>query len=308
MTTHRIIFGQSGQTLAHTPAGYVASASYVIENLRFGPTDASRTIASGSATVASWSLTSSATSGPTTTTPRKFSTASTTGATIGDPAQLVAADGDAELVVVGAISSGSYVETVSPIAGTYPSGSTLRGIKLSTTFPNAYAADEDELEREPPLRVTWVYTLGGVLWRVPELIEWSRHSVGDLDLAEAILVVRELYPDITRLPDGANLERAAARLAEEVRDDIRARRLDPAAIMLGPGGRGLLAARIVAWASVQGYSPGPSEHPSFMRWAIGDYQAKLANLTVGLGSRGTLGVDVTDNPNPNSIQPLTFAL
>lgn len=305
MTAHRILFGATSQTLAHVPAGYVASATYAIENLRFATTDASRTIASGSATVASWSLTSSATSGPTTTSPRKFSTASTTGATIGDPAQLAAADGDAELVEVLAISAGSYVEVAAPIAGTYPSGSTLRGIKITAPFPDAYAADEDELEREPLLRVVWSYTLHGRSWKVAELIEWTRHTPDALDVGAAILAVRELYPDITRLPDGANLERIAARLADDVRDDIRARGLDPALVMLGPGGRTLMAAKIVEHASLLGYSPGAQPLDSFRIAAGKAYASRLANLVIGVGSKGPAAVDITDAPHGRVSSPFS---
>jgi hypothetical protein len=306
MTAHRILFGSTSQTLAHVPAGYVASATYTIENLRFDTDHASRVVASGSATVASWSLTSSASSGAATTNPRRFSTAATTGASIGDPAQLAAADGDAELVEVLAISSGSYVETSAPIAGMYPSGSTLRGIKITAPFPDAYAADEDELEREPLLRVVWSYTLHGRAWKVPELIEWSRQTPDVLDLGGAILSVRELYPDLApRLPDGAQLERIASRLADDVRDDLRARGLDPAHVLLGPGGRSLMAAKIIEHASLLGYSPGASSLDSFRSAALKGYAARLANLVIGLGSKGPAAVDITDAPSGRVSSPIS---
>lgn len=309
MTAHRVLYGVTGQTLVHTPAGYVSSATYTIENLRFAADASEREIASGSATVASWSLTSSATAGPTVANARRFTTASTTGASIGDPAVLTAPDGSSELVEVAAISSGSYVEMVSPIAGTYPSGSTLRGIKISASFPNAYAADEDELEREPFLRITWIYSLAGRTWRVPEMIDWSRHSTGDIDLGAAILELRTLYPDLpARLPDGARLENAAATLVRRVQDDLRARKLDPTTVLFGDRARALLVARMAWWASTLGYSPGVCDLRAFQASAQADYQHELATLTVGLGILGTKAVDVTDSQAKPPISPITFAM
>lgn len=303
------MLGDTSQTLVHVPSGYVSAATYSIENLRYSTDDAARVIDSGSATVASWSITSSAVAGPTSANARRVSTASTTGASIGEPAQLLAPDGETELVEVSAISSASYIETVAPIAGTYASGSTLRGIKLSASFPNAYAADEEELEREPFLRVTWTYTLSGRTWKVPELIEWSRHSCGDLDIGAALLELRVLYPDLSsRLPDGTSLEHVAKTLAIRVQDDLRARKLDPTMVLLGPGARALLVARIAEWASLMGYSPGASPLRDFQASASAEYLRELANLTVGLGVTGSRSVDVTDSTKNSTANPISYRI
>lgn len=287
MHENRIIFGQTSQTLVHVPPAYVATATYTIEDLTYGVDESSRVIASGSATVASFSVTSTAAAGADTSNPNRF-TATTTAGTVGEPAALYGADGSRELVEIEAISLNAYVDTLSPIAGSYPTGSTLRGLKLSASFPDVDAADDALFDRNPAIRVTWVYTLDGVIHRVPRLIELVRHSMGDLDVGATTLRLLRMYPDLsTRLPDSSKLEHMVVQCAEDLGNDLRAYGQEPDRILLGPQGSGLLRARVMLHAAKLGYAPGRQESAVYLPLAQADYTRLFDRTVLGVPGANT---------------------
>ena len=279
-----IIYGETGQTLRHVPPARVTSATYAIEDLTLADDDADRVIASGSATVASWSVTTSATAGATQSNAARMSTASTTGATVGAPAAIVAADGTAEIFEVAAVSTNSYVEAETELAGVYPSGSTVYGIEVTAPVPNTLAADEDILEQSRPLRVVWTYTVGGVTIKAQERIEFLRHTRAvTVDVGAAILRVRKLYTDLAeRLPDRTSLDAIAAELAADIEDELRQRKIAPERTMIGPAGVRLLALAIVAHAGELGYAPGSTPTDgAWARAAADRYRQRLEALVLG---------------------------
>lgn len=307
---HQIVLALTGQTLRHVPPGAVTSATFVLENLRFASTDADRTITSGAATVASWSITSTAAAGATARNARRISTSSTTGAVLGAPVVITGPDGVTELGEVAAISTNSYVELAAPLAGTYAIGSTVAGIQVSCSVPNEWAADEDEFKREPDIRVTWVYTFATRVLRVPERVAFVRHTHGgDLVGPAALLVVKVLYPDMPgRLGDHASLERIVPILVDDVAADLRARRLEPERFLAGPQGRGLLVARIVSQAAMMGYSPGKTPLVEFQQSTSAAYITALVNLVIGIGPQGTAETDTADTSTPAPNRGVTFQM
>lgn len=302
-----IIYGETGQTLRHVPPARVTSATYAIEDLTLADDDADRVIASGAATVATWSVTSTATAGATQANAARVSTSSTTGATVGAPAAIVAADGTAEIFEVAAVSANSYIEAETELAGVYPSGSVVYGIEVTAAVPNTLAADEDVLEQARPLRVVWTYTVGGATLKVQERIEFLRHTTAaTVDVGAAILRVRKLYPDLPeRLPERASLDTIATGLAEEIEDELRQRKIPPERLMLGPAGEQILAMRIVAHAGELGYAPGST--PTDGAWAaraLDRYRQRLEALVIGepgLATTETTFVADTATSTPSEI-------
>lgn len=286
-----IIYGLSGQVLRHVPPAVVASASYAIEDLTRPIDDAERVIASGAAEVASWSLITTATAGPSRPSGARIPVSSTLGATVGARAAIVASDGRAELIEIAAVSLDAYVEADTALADTYAVGSTVRGVMVSAAVPAALVADEDVLKQLRPLRVVWTYVIGGTQVKAQELIEFRRHSgAATLDVGLAIQRVRKLYPDLPgRLPDYADLDSIAIELADVVDDDLRSKSIAPERMMVGPAGAQLLMLRIVAHAADLGYAPGgtPTDDGRWAKTAAARYRERLEALAVGEAGQAT---------------------
>lgn len=281
---NRIVLGGTGQLLRHVPIGVPSSATYILEDLVYPDEQpADRVIGSGSTTAAAWSLTTTATAGPTEAHAGRVYVDATAGPSLGDPALLVGPDGSRELLEVAALSTDSYLEAASSLAGVYPSGSTVRGVLLTAPVPDDFAADEDRFQLAHPIRITWVYTLDGVVRRVPELVDWVRHNVaGDQLVGEALLWIAKAYPDAReRLPDHGELDPIAVLLAEEVANDLRARRIAPERFLVGDRGRALLCARILAHLGELGWSPGETDAAAWAAATMRRYEAKLDSLTIG---------------------------
>lgn len=304
---NRILLGVTGQTLTHTPLGVPSGATYELEDLTYPESQtADRVLASGSADVDDLDLTTSAAAGPNQSNGHRISVTATTGAVVGAPALLVAPDGSRELIEIGAVSAGSYIESVAPIAGTYPSGSRVYGVQLSASVPDGVAADEELFRLRHTLRITWAYTLDGAPQRKPELVEWSRHTAAGDELAgEALLWIGKAYPDAkTRLPDGADFDVIGRLMASEVAGDIRRRNEDPTRFLVGDEGRRLLAARILAHLSDYGWSPGETDPTAWQREAWHRYRAELNGLLVGEPGYGkattTHDLDLSHGPDRKS--------
>jgi hypothetical protein len=296
---HQILLNGTSQTLEHVPAGYVSAATFVLEDLAYSIGDASRMLASGSCTAASWSLTTSASAGPTASNGRRLSTAATTGATVGAPAVVTAADGSREVIEIAAVSSASYVEASATLAATYASGSTVKGILLTAAVPDLVAANEDLLEQQHPIRIVWSYTLDGVKHRVQHAVEFTRHTGADVDVGSTLISLSVLYPDIaTRLPDGARWNALVTELTRSIRVDLRARNVDPERLMLGDAGVELLMLRAVEHAAYLGWAPGSQDPVEFYRLAHARYRERFEALTTGVAGRGVIESRIATDTSP----------
>lgn len=301
--TARIIYGEAGQVLEHVPIARVASASFVLEDLARDDEDDERVIASGAATVASWSITSSATAGRGQANAARVSTASTTGAATGEPAVIEDPDGASELFTLERLSADAYIQADAVLAGSYPAGSTVRGIKLSAAVPDSFAADEDRLKDQHPIAIVWTYALGGQVVRLRELVLFARHTdAATVAVAEALLSAKALYPDMSeRLPANASLEAIMGELAREVRDDLRQRQIQPEQLLTGPAGTRLLVEKLLAHMSRFGYAPGATEPGErWMRMAHGYYRQRLEALVIGEPGEATAETTIAADTAPST--------
>jgi hypothetical protein len=301
MPRHQIILDATSRTLAHVPPGYVSAATYAIEDISRGLDDATRVLSSGACTVASWTITTSAAAGPTQSNGRKLSTASTTGPSIGDPAVVTGTDGTTEVIEIAAISSNSYIEALTTLAGTYASSSTVKGLKLTAAIDDADAADEDLLKRHPPLRVVWTYTLGSTKYIVQEPIEFVRQTDAGPGVGEVLLAIAKQYPDMpNRMPDGTRWDSLVASLARDIRVDLKARDIDPEAFMTGEAGISLYVAKVCEHAGFLGYSPGSQDQRTWADLAAKRYRMRLEALTIGTAGRRVLETHLaTDTASGN---------
>jgi hypothetical protein len=276
---HQILLDGTSQTLRHVPPGYVSSATYVLEDLAYSIGDASRTLASGSCTAASWSLTTSASAGPSASNGRRISVSATTGATVGAPAVVTAADGSREIIELAAVGSASYVEAVTALAGTYASASTVRGILLTASIPDDVAANETLLEQQHPLRVVFTYSLDGKPYRVQHPVEFVRHTAADI---------------------GTRWHALVSELTRSIRVDFRAANVDPERLLLGDIGVELLVLRVVEHAAISGWSPGASNQAEFLRLARANYRERFLAVTTGVPGKGVIATTVGTDTAPTN--------
>lgn len=238
MTTHRVYYGKGSQTIRTVPhhAGRpvrVASAAYGIFDVRFSEnnTDHEVVAAGTSATIDSSSTTTSALAGRRATDRRVLTVTSSAGFSAGRRYLLEASDGRAEIVRIVAVPSGTALLTATEIRGDYPTGSMLRGVEVSATFPSGAADDEDNLDGMP-----WV-----IAWTFPDLppVRESIHLERSEELQLATLDdLAQLDPMITRV-GGDRIEPALA-LAQAHRDfrtDLALAGANEADLLAGPIGR-----------------------------------------------------------------------
>lgn len=165
MSTHRIYYGRGAQTLTTIPhrGGQpmrVTSATYAILDTRHGADSADHvvTAAGTAATVDTLSTTTTAKAGRAAEDRRALTLTSTAGISAGHLYILEGAKGQAELVTIaeGSPVSATVARTVAEIRGDYATGSTLRGVEVSATFPAIEADDDDNLDGLPFL-LTWTF-------------------------------------------------------------------------------------------------------------------------------------------------------
>jgi hypothetical protein len=297
---NKVVLGWTSQKVRHVPMGVVSSPTFVLEDLGLDPDADDRVIASGNATAASWTLTSTAIAGPTQRNGHRISTSATGSASIGAPAVIVAPDGTRELFEVAALSTNSYIESAGKLAGVYPIGSVVSGVLLEADVPDDWAADEERFKQRNAIRLTWTYTLAGIRQSRPEFVHWIRHNAAaDGYVGEAVLRVNKLYPNIV-LTDGAKVDVIAELMADEVADDIREREREPETLLVGSAGRRILVARVLMHLGEMGWAPGNQPRETWAAERRADYEAKLDRLTIGTAGQTSADVDLATDTSPGT--------
>lgn len=240
MATHRIYYGKGAQTLTTIPHHRgapvrVASGTYAIVDTRHGvDSDEHVVVAAGTAaTVDAVSTTLSAKAGRAATDRRAVTVVSTTGVAAGHQYILTSPAGAVELVRVaaGGVVSGTVLRAAQEIRGDFPTGSTLRGVEVTATFPAPPAADDDNLDNDP-----WL-----VVWTFPDLPP-IRESIylerGEEAQLATLDDLRELDPYLA-LAGGDRIDPAAAlaRAHRDLRVDLQLAGVSDSDLLAGPLGR-----------------------------------------------------------------------
>jgi len=301
MAVQRVLYGESGQSLRHTPPERVASATYQIEDLEYDADDPSRVLASGSATIDSLSLTSNAAAGDGQTNPSRISVASTTGATIGDPAVITAADGSFELFEIAAVSADSYIEARHPLIGLYPSGSTVRGLQLSASVPASVYDEEEYVEMQDGLRVVWEYTIGGVARKRQQQIRVVYQDEPDIELGEVESIIRDMHPDIVDRVVSPGEIRGWVQLAKRrLNGEFRANGQRPEQMMLGDEYNFCIAYLAMKIAGQNGCIPRNQEPDQFIDAMHKEYRSIANRYLTGKAGVETHSLDDISNSTTDS--------
>lgn len=198
MTTHAVIYGEGAQTIKTVPTGLdgepilLASAEARIVDLLYSEDSDDRVIvAKAAATVDSTTDTTTAAVGAQTANSRRIPVGTPGNFSEGSSYALVDTDGQVQEIVCERVDS-TYVYARDDIRYNFTSGSTLRGIEVSVTFPALEANDEEsfDVHKECPYAVDW-YFGSGLTGPVRELIYFRRSPrsplarVADVELLDS---------------------------------------------------------------------------------------------------------------------------
>lgn len=300
MGVQRVLYGEAGQSLRHVPPERVSSATYQIEDLEYDAEDAGRILASGSATVDSLSLTTNAAAGDGENDPTEIGVSSTTGATAGNTAVIVAADGSFELFEIAAVTSGSHLHARHPLVGLYPSGSSVLGVQLSASVPASVYDEEEYVEMEEGLRVVWEYTIGGRLRKAQQQIRVVYQDEADVELGEIDLLCRRHYPDIVDRVENPDQIRGWIGLARQrIYGQFRARNTRPEQVLGGDELNFAILYLAMKIAAENGVAPRGQDSPEAFREQMHmEYRAIVARYLTGKMGAETLDLDRISNSSP----------
>lgn len=294
----RILFGETSQTVVHIPPVRVSSATFTIQDLTRDEDASDRVIgtADSAATLDSYSQSTTAAAGPAQTDPRKVSV-STSGITVGNVYQLTdTTDGVTQYVTVAGTGSG-YVKLAAPLMRSYGSGSTLAGVQLSASFPDATAANEDFINEDRPLAIRWEYTLFGRKRIHDQQVRIVRRTNSDVDEARIEEWVKSDWPDLYKeMPDDQDALRRWIRSAyRRVEARMLSANTDPTKFMAGPQGNELIYLRTLLHMADQGLHPASRDPDLFREERKREYAAAWNELMGGTPGKNT--ADIQNDTN-----------
>jgi hypothetical protein len=296
---HEIAYGGGAQDLVHIPPSRVTSATVFVEDLTEPDDGAERFIvASGAATVDSYSATLTADAGAGEADPRLMTHADDA-ATVGTTYAVEAADGRTELFVADAASA-TTIRAKAALSGAYASSSTVRGVQLSVEFPAADANDEDLFEDNPPIRVTWIYTCQGQLHRVSELVRLVRNKSSQRNLGEVETALRQRWPELVKsiAPHGNALREHVRGQADRLDARLRGKGLDSEQLLAGVAGFELLLQRCVLHFAESGHHPATRDPQMFVEEQSREFARLWEHLTIGHSSIGAADVERLSDTAP----------
>lgn len=296
---HDVLYLGGAQTLVHVPPGRVSSATVQIEDLTQDEEGADRFIlAAGAATVDSHNVTTTADAGAGEADPRLLTHAGAS-PTVGYSYALVSTTGAYEIFEVAAVTS-TTVRAKAPFSDVYPSGSAIRGVQLSCSFPALSANDEDLFDGNPPLRVRWTYTFEGRPYQPDEIVRLVRHKPGQAGLGAVELALRSSWWELVKqIPRQANaLRDLVSSVSDRLQTKLRARGIEPEAFLLGAPGIELLQQACVLRLADQGCHPENRDPQAFRDEQEAEFARLWSWLTQGRSAEGAADVSRVDDTAP----------
>lgn len=289
-----ILYGEGDQTMVFVPSILVQTASYIIEDTTQSVGNADRLIASGTATLDALSTTVSAESGAGTASPARIFVASTANVT-GTHRYVISHvdDGQQEKFTAEGIFSGgtAYIETSSPLSRTYPTGSLVRGIRLTATFPAAEANDLTRLQLNEPYRIKWSYNIGGQRVVDQELVQFKRASGLDVQCDAVLKLIQENFTEYTtKFSENFSLATRIRNAKDEVEQKLLGKGIQPDTIMFGAQGKWL----VYYWTlwSLAMATLGPANvDATFKDDTMSQFQEIFVNVTSARSGAETAQVD-----------------
>lgn len=300
----RLIYNLTGQTLTHVPDTRRATATWRLEDLLRDVDDSARLLDDGSVSVDAATEAITAEAGPTEADPRSLLVASTAGFVVGHTYEIVTADGEHELVRLAGLTTNAELLTEHPLLGTYPSGSTIRGVELVTAaIDSAVLQDEQRVVGDWPMRIVWTYPDGSRYHEGVRIVREDRH---DQLVASVVREVRDLFPDLDTRMQRHGRDTLIPHVGSTIRQfrvDLLTRGLLAEELLAGDKGHWAIVWRVLWHLARLGNAPSTGEIAGVEEWATycrGEYDRYWHSLTVGEGGPEVLPIEPVSSTAPAS--------
>lgn len=276
---HEIVFGGGDQPLVHVPPRVVASATYMVEDLHEGESSSGRDlVASGAATVDSYSRKTSAAAGRGESDPRLLTVGTVVGVSEGQHLR-ISSSGGAETRIV-EYASGTTIRLTRPLATNHPTEADVEGIEISGTFPAASAADSDLYDGDRVLEVTWYYELLSEPTYVTEQIRMVRSRFEAAYIAPVEQVLRATHSALVKQldPYGDSLREIIEDAAEQIELKLRRKNYDPTTFLAGRAGFQLVKSKTLEIIAENGIHPPGFSSSEYLEHMAGQMARAMNNL------------------------------
>jgi hypothetical protein len=289
MSIHRVYFEQGAQSLPTIPHRggapvRVTAGTYSILDTRYSvDSDEHVVVAAGTApTFDAASTTLTAKAGRNATDRRSMTVTSSASFAAGGQYLLEGSNGQAELVTVQKLASGTVIRTAHEIRGDYSTGALLRGVQVTATFPADPAADLDNLDGEGWI-IVWLFA------GMPPIRE-SIHLERGEEAQLATLADLQLLDPMLSVTGGDRIDPASA-LAQGHRDfraDLRTAGISEADLLAGPIGRDAVAHQAAFLATQHGDDQVSKDKATYYR---ARYLHLLTSAVVGAKKPDVVSLD-----------------
>jgi hypothetical protein len=299
--TQRLNYNVTGQTMRHVPDVYQSSVAWVLQDLLLDVDNAARTLDSGTAAVDTATEVITAAAGPGQANPRLMTMASTTDLAIGTSYQIVAPNGESEIFECSGLTTNTSILSRLPLLGSYPIGSTVRGVTCTTAaILAAVLQDELRVQADEPMRVVWTYSNG---LRKQEQVRLVRENGSDLSIPAIAADLRDIFPDL----DTREAHHGRDVLTPHIRTVIRQFRADALERgevieewLTGEQGHWAVVWRTMLHLAMLGNVPGNVDAREFKDYCKSEYMKRWTGLTSGEGGREVLKIDPVSVTAPAS--------
>lgn len=283
---HYVLFAEIDNSLFHTPIRNVDDIpQFLIEDLTRSSGSVERIIASGNAITSSVSVETDVDAGPSKAVPNKIPVLTTNGFSIGDKCFITHPDGFGEQFTIEGLQLQDYLLADQPLMDEYPCLSTVAIIEISAAFPDATAQQEETVDENRPYRVVWEYTIEGKKTKVQEQVRVVRNDGTDMNLSEAMRLIRKGFADISeRMPTGTTLREWVEFSLEDLQANLLSKGRDPKSLLTGKQGTQALVWRTLCHAAENGSAPGNMDPGVYLE----NCQKRLSAIWNGLYI-GTVG-------------------
>ena len=284
---HQIETGQGAQVFGFIPTTRATSATYQVEDMQKGPEDPDRFLVGAlgapiAAVIDGANIVLTDRAGPDTTDPRRLPAAGQP-LTVGQHYAIEREDGQREVFhCIG--KDGTSVTAEWGLSGSYPKGASIRGLRVSGTFPQQHADNDELFEDDRAIRVAWHLTIAGVGTTVTHPIRIVRAGFEQQFVGELDSWLRGTWREMTHMlgSKGEHTRTLVRSAIDVVSAKLRAKGIDPGVYLPAASGVNAMKARIVLECAMRGHKPGTIDPVSFLEDARREWAEMWSDLTQSL--------------------------
>lgn len=289
-----MILAAGDQEVAHTPARPVASATWVLEDLRQAIGATGRVLASGAASVNVDEYVLDGDAGPAQASVTKVPLATTGALEAGQLVWIEDAGGGGEQLELDAVVPDDYARARYQLVAGYEAGSTVRALTMGATVPDAVTGNEALLGVS--LRVTWSYDIDARPVRAQTMVCLQRSEGISGELAQAKAFAVGMFPQLAEQAraGGRELDGWAETARSLIEFDLRheGHGIEPSMFLLDERANQLIGLKLLILAALN--DVGPKGMAEWLKTLRSQYTRMWDALTVGtpgLGSQETNEAD-----------------